>query len=103
MTNKLMPLDKSQIKKLKSLVHHLHPIILLGAKGLTDQVHKEIAQALFDHELIKIKLNSKDKSEKAVLTKAICEKHNATLITQIGHLIAIYAPSDKSEKSVLSQ
>ena len=90
-------LSKSQVKKLKSLVHHLHPVILLGAKGLTDQVHAEIKQALFDHELIKIKLNSKDKAEKENLAKLICEKHSATLITQIGHVIAIFAPSEKEK------
>lgn len=94
-----MNLNKNQIKKLKSLAHHLHPVILLGAKGLTDQVHAEIKQALFDHELIKIKLNSKDQIEKKMLSKLICEKHCATLIMQIGHIIAIYAPSEKFETS----
>lgn len=83
------------MKQLKSLAHHLNPVVLLGSKGLTEAVHQQITQALFDHELIKIKLHSKDKSEKAMLAKAICERHHATLITQIGHVIAIYAPSDK--------
>lgn len=78
------------LKSLKQKTHHLHPVILLGAKGLTDAVHKEIACALEAHELIKIKLSSKDKAEKQLLAEAICKKHDATLVNQIGHIIAIY-------------
>ncbi|PIZ04430.1 MAG: ribosome assembly RNA-binding protein YhbY [Gammaproteobacteria bacterium CG_4_10_14_0_8_um_filter_38_16] len=85
----------NDIKKLKPLSHHLEPVILLGAKGLTDAIHKEIDIALDAHELIKIKLSSKDKSEKQQLAKIICEKHNAILVNQIGHIIVIYRKSNK--------
>lgn len=92
------PLSKQKIRELKSQAHHLDPVILMGANGLTDAVHAEIERALFDHELIKIKLSSKDKDEKAKLTQAILDHHHATLIAKIGHVIAIYAPSDKFSK-----
>jgi len=78
------------VKSLKKLSHHLTPVVLLGAKGLTDPVHAEIELALDSHELIKIKLSSKDKAEKDLLTDAICKKHKAILVNQIGHIIAIY-------------
>lgn len=87
---KSKPLDKSQIKSLKQLSHHLEPVILLGSKGLTSAVHKEIDVALDAHELIKIKLSSKDKAEKQQMATDICAQHNATLVNQIGHVIAIY-------------
>lgn len=83
-------LTSAGIKALKQRSHHLEPVILLGAKGLTDAVHKEIDIALDSHELIKIKLSSKDKTEKQSLTENICAHHSATLINQIGHVIAIY-------------
>lgn len=83
-------MKKSDLKQLKQLTHHLDPVVLLGAKGLTDGVHAEIECALQSHELIKIKLSSKDKDEKAALTDTICKKHDATLVNQIGHIIAIY-------------
>lgn len=88
--------NKSQLKTLKQLSHHLEPIILLGNKGLTDAVHKEIDVALAAHELIKIKLSSKDKAEKQLLTETICNTHGATLIAQIGHVISIYKKSNES-------
>lgn len=77
-------------KTLKQLSHHLKPIILLGSKGLTTAIHTEIDRALNAHELIKIKLSSKDKTEKQQMTDEICEKHHAKLVNQIGHVITIY-------------
>lgn len=93
MTSK--PLSAAGAKALKQQSHHLDPVILLGAKGLTDAVHKEIDLALDSHELIKIKLSSKDKAEKQMLAETICNKHGAALIAQIGHIITIYRKSDK--------
>ena len=78
------------VKSLKKLSHHLDPVVLLGAKGLTYAVHTEIESALEAHELIKIKLSSKDKAEKETMAEAICKKHKAILVNQIGHIIAIY-------------
>jgi RNA-binding protein len=95
-----MTLDKSQLKTLKQLSHHLEPIILMGGKGLTAAVHKEIELALDSHELIKIKLSSKEKAEKELLTETICKKHDATLVAQIGHVITIYK---KSLKPIVSE
>lgn len=94
-----MPISDSQLRELKGLSQRLKPVILLGTNGLTENVHAEIERALYDHELIKIKLNSKDKAQKADLAKTICNHHQATLITQIGHVITIYKPSDKEDKS----
>jgi len=93
-----MTISDQKKRELKSQSHHLKPIILLGANGLTESVHAEIERALYDHELIKIKLCSKEKTEKQALTDAICDHHNASVISQIGHVIAIYKKSDKHKK-----
>ena len=83
-------ISKQKKQSLKQQSHHLEPVVLLGTKGLTDSVHREIEVALEAHELIKIKLSGKDKAEKQQLTETICNKHNATLIMQIGHVITVY-------------
>ncbi len=93
-----MPISDRKKRELKSLSHHLKPVILLGANGLTESVHAEIERALYDHELIKIKLCSKDKTEKQLLADTICQHHQAALISQIGHVIAIYKKSNKNKK-----
>ena len=81
-------------RELKSQSQLIKPVVLLGANGLTDSVHKEIERALNAHELVKIKLSSKDKSEKDDLAQAICDQHDAELIAQIGHVITVYRKND---------
>lgn len=85
-----MSLSPEKIKRLKLQVHALKPVVLLGAKGLTDAVQKEIDAALNVHELIKIRLNAPDHATRDEMITAICEVQKAELIVQIGHLIAIY-------------
>ena len=41
-----MSLSSSQIRYLRSLAHDLSPVILLGDKGATEAVVKELNQAL---------------------------------------------------------
>lgn len=85
----MTPSFKSQ---LKSKAHHLKPVIIIGGEGLTAGVHNEIDRALTDHELIKIRVNAEDRSERKSLTEAIVKFHKAELVGSIGHIIIIYRP-----------
>ncbi len=64
-------------------------MVLTGAKGVTDAVHKEIEKALEAHELIKIKLMV-SKDERKTSIAAICEQHQAEEIQSIGNMLTIY-------------
>ena len=44
-----------QIKELRARAHKLEPVVIIGAKGLTDEVLAEIDRALKAHELIKVR------------------------------------------------
>ena len=59
-----MALSSSQIRYLRSLAHGLSPVVLLGNKGATAAVVKELDQALAIHELVKVKLSGGDKDER---------------------------------------
>ena len=83
-------LTPQNIRNLKSKVHHLKPIVIVGNKGLTDMVIQEIDRALDDHELIKIRIHTQDREALATAISDICTKTNAKLIHSIGHIIAIY-------------
>ena len=43
-------------KHLRRLGHNLKPVVTVAGNGLSENVSAEIARALNDHELIKIKL-----------------------------------------------
>ena len=85
-----MKLTKQRIRDLRSDVHHLKPVVLLGQNGLTEAVQQEIERALDDHELIKIRLSGAEREERKQLAEAICHACGAELIHSIGHIIAIY-------------
>ena len=55
-------LNSKQVAHLKSLSHSLNPVVQVGHKGLTDSVINEIQISIKAHELIKIKLQEKDKN-----------------------------------------
>lgn len=58
---RIVPMDTTFRQSLKAKAHHLKPVILLGAKGLTPAVVEETNVALTAHELIKVKLSGVEK------------------------------------------
>lgn len=92
-----MSLSPEKIKQLKQQAHSLDPVVLLGAKGLTDAVQKEINAALNAHELIKVRLNAPDHATRDEMIAQICTVQKAELIVQIGHLIAIYRKREEKK------
>jgi len=87
-----MELNSGQIKRLRAEGHRLKlkPIVAIGQKGLTENLHNEIDLALNHHELVKLRIPSLDKPGKRELTQLICEQHQAYLIESIGSIIVIY-------------
>lgn len=51
-------LNTIQKNHLKTLAHHLQPVVMVGANGLTEAVLREAEQALLHHELLKIRVNA---------------------------------------------
>lgn len=78
--------------------HTLHPIVIIGNEGLTQAVLLEIDRGLYDHELIKIKLPSAEKSEKIDILQSITSKLAAENLKLIGHIAILYRLSDKKRK-----
>lgn len=88
-------LSQTERKMLKQAAHHLKPVILTGSKGLTESVHKEIARALFDHELIKIKVNAQDREDRNTMIGEILAQHEAVLVQAVGHMVTIYKKKEE--------
>jgi len=82
--------DTSFKQSLKAKAHHLNPVVLLGAKGLTPAVVAETDVALTAHELIKVKLNAAEKAEKLATALSLCEQVQAELVQLIGRVVVLY-------------
>jgi RNA-binding protein len=85
-----MALSSSQIRYLRSLAHDLSPVILLGNKGASDAVTKELGLALSQHELVKVKLSGGDKEERQAQIAVLTEGTQAETIQQIGHVVVLF-------------
>ncbi|QLB21608.1 RNA-binding protein [Vespertiliibacter pulmonis] len=95
-----MTLTTKQKQYLKSLAHHLSPVVMLGANGLTEGVLAEIDGALTHHELIKVKIAGADREVKQLIIDAIVRETKATAVQAIGHILVLYRPSDDKKISL---
>lgn len=86
-------------KQLRAIGHRLNPVVIVS-NGLTEGVAAEIERALKDHELIKIRINAADRTEKQELAAAICAKLDAELIQMAGHIVLIFRAALKPKKDL---
>jgi RNA-binding protein len=88
-----------QKKYLRGLAHNLKPVVLIGQKGLTDDLIKSADRALDRHELIKVKFNEfKEREQKAEITEEICKNIRAEIAGTIGHIAILYREQKDPEK-----
>lgn len=82
-------LKGSQRKYLRAQAHHLKPLVMIGAKGVTDQLLGSVDLALTDHELIKIKFGEFKETKKEISAE-IALATRSELIGLIGHIAILY-------------
>ncbi|HHL3492376.1 TPA: ribosome assembly RNA-binding protein YhbY [Legionella pneumophila] len=88
-------MDTSFKQSLKAKAHHLKPVVLLGAKGLTEAILAETNVALLAHELIKVKINGAEKEDRIQMAKALCEQLDAELVQMIGNTLVLYRKNNE--------
>ncbi len=94
-------MDKLTVKQrqaLKGLAHSLDPVVMVGDKGITPAVIKEIDVNLLAHELIKVRVLGDDRAVRLAAIDEICAKTTAHLVQHIGKLIVLYRPNEKNKK-----
>ncbi len=88
-------LTGKQKNHLRGLAHALHPLVIVGEKGLTESLLQEARQALEAHELIKVRVNAADREEREERIEALLEATASALVQKIGHIAVLYRPSKK--------
>ncbi len=89
-----MNLSNKQKQYLKGEAHHLKPVVMIGANGLTEGVLAEIENALEYHELIKVKVSAEDRETKKLICDAIIRETHATQVQLIGSILTLFKPSE---------
>ena len=89
-----MTLSSQQVRYLRGLTHPLHPVVMIGDKGMNENVMQEIETALDHHELIKIKLRT-DRDTRMSYIRRITEEFGAEKIHVIGQVACFFRRNPK--------
>jgi putative YhbY family RNA-binding protein len=93
-----MALTPKKRSELRAAAHVLDPVVIVGDKGLTDEVLAEIDRALKAHELIKVRAATGDRDARNVWMESICAKLAALPVQQIGKVLVVYRENPKEDK-----
>jgi RNA-binding protein len=96
-----MDLTERQRRYLRGLAHPLKPVIMIGDAGLTDNVVKETARALHDHELIKVRVRGAEREQRDALLADLAKRTNSAFIHRIGHIAVLYRRRAELPKIVI--
>ena len=77
---------------LKARAHALEPVVHVGGAGVTDALVAEVDRALTAHELIKVKIGTDDRANRAATGDEICARTGATAVHRVGKVIILWRP-----------
>lgn len=91
-----MKLTAKQIRHLRTLSHNRKPVVIIGNAGLTASVLEEIRSSIDHHELIKVRVNASDRTNRKTMIDKIASELGCELILSIGHVATFYRKSNNS-------
>ena len=77
-------------RALRSAGHGLDPVVQIGRQGTTDRVVAQVTRALFDHELIKVKIGSECPETRFEVADRLAEGPGVKVAQILGRTILLY-------------
>jgi RNA-binding protein len=93
----LIQLTPAERKEKRGDAHHLDPVVMIGADGLTPAVLKEAEVAIRSHGLIKVRVFSDDRAAREAMLTEMADKLDAAPIQHIGKLLVLWRPMEEVE------
>jgi len=90
-------LKGSAKKYLRSLAHHLKPVVMVGKNGVSEHLTGSVDAALNDHELIKIKF-LEFKEDKKEIAQELAGLTKSEMVGLIGNIAIFYRQHPNPEK-----
>ncbi len=90
-------LTGAQVRHLRSLAHHLEPVVQVGKLGVTDTLIHAVNEVLEAHELIKLKFVDKKEEKESILAE-ITARTNSQQVSLLGHVAILYRWQPNEEK-----
>jgi putative YhbY family RNA-binding protein len=92
-------LTTAERKAHRADAHHLDPVVMIGADGLTPAVVKEADAALKAHGLIKVRVLGDDRATREDIYAQLCDQLSAAPIQHIGKLLVLWRPIPEKESA----
>ncbi len=93
-------LTPAERKAHRAEAHHLDPVVMVGADGLTPAVVKETDAALNAHGLIKLRVLGDDRAAREAMFQQLADQLNAAPIQHIGKLLVLWRPKPAKPRSL---
>lgn len=77
-------------RHLRSLAHHLSPVVQVGKEGVSHAVRRQVDRALDDHELIKVRVGEASPDDRHMVAQALTESLGAHLAGMVGRVVILY-------------
>ena len=88
---------------LRAAAHPLRPVVLIGDRGLTESVLKEIDLNLKAHQLIKVRVAGDDREARSTMLETICETLSCATVHHLGKTLIIYRPDPEARTQILAK
>lgn len=88
-------LSPKQVRHLKSLAHHLKPVIQIGKEDLSEKLLEATKLELLNHELIKVKIGNNSGVDKKEAAAQLPRLTGSALVQLIGKTIILYKENKK--------
>ena len=95
----MIQLTPAERKEKRGDAHHLDPVVMIGADGLTPAVLKEAEVAIKSHGLIKVRVFSDDRAAREAMLLEMADKLDAAPIQHIGKLLVLWRPMAEEESA----
>jgi RNA-binding protein len=96
-------LSGKQRAELRRRGQKLPVIVTIGQAGVTAGVGAALEQALFDHELVKVRVDTDDRDVYRRTVDRLATNHHAELVGKIGRTALLYRESPQVEESDVEQ
>src|SRR5690606_10408106 len=85
---------------LRAAAHPLRPVVMIGDKGLTDAVLKEIDSNLTAHALIKVRV-SQERDVREDMLATICDQLSCAPVHHLGKILILHRPQASEPAPVM--
>ena len=85
-------------RKLRAHGHALKPLVQIGKSGVTKGVLAQVAQALFDHELVKVRIGTECPADRFAVADELAKQPGTQVVQIIGRTVLVYKRHPKKPR-----